>query len=458
MKARKESVWRRTAAAIGGVVLLGTSVALGAGFAGVLDPTFGGTGVVVASGMSGNAVAIQQINGSERYLVAGQAVPSSPSWIVLAYTPNGSLDPTFGARADGTVRLFNGWSAYDVSIDGQNRVVMGGTSAFTVTTYGKNGRPTGTTNHQGLTVVRLTPDGRLDTSFNGTGIATVWAGSPAGYDELGVSAVAVPPSLGGGILAAGSCYYAQSPAKGRTPAQINRRTFLAKFRDNGTLDPNFGTNGIAYDPRSSWPLRGSARLQRDGKIVVAHHMDFVAFGNGTAETFIAAYDWVISRFSATGQLDTTFATGGRAISSGAIVHAAKVNPADDSIVAFGDGSAAGGDGLVARYLANGALDPAFGINGYAPVTGWVNGSGSLAIQPDGRVVVCGHTLVGSVQHGLLARFAVNGLPDTSFGGTGYADPLPGAWWLGVAEAAEGIVVSSWAEPGSTFSRVARYGK
>ena len=55
-----------------------------------------------------------------------------------------------------------------------------------------------------------------------TGVATVWAGSPEGYDELGVSAVAVPPSLGGGVLAAGLCYYVDSPAKGRTAAVIRR--------------------------------------------------------------------------------------------------------------------------------------------------------------------------------------------------------------------------------------------
>ena len=462
MKARKGSVWNRTAAALGGVVLLGASVALGAGFAGELDPTFGGTGVVEASGIPlAGAVAIQQINGSERVLVAGQAAASTPTdpacWVVLAYRPDGSLDPTFGARGDGTVPLFETDTLssypYDISIDEQNRVVMGGVSkAHTVTTYGRKNKVTGTTDYVGLTVVRLTPDGRLDTSFNGTGIATVWAGSPDGTYEVGTSAVAVPASLGGGVLATGGGFYEQSPAKGRWPAVLNRRTFFAKFRDDGTLDTSFGTSGIAYDPRSSLPLRGSTRLQRDGRIVVAHHMDYAG------GTTTAAYNWVISRFSATGQLDTTFATGGRAISSGANIRAAKVNPTDDSIVAVGEGSAVGGDGLVARYLANGALDPAFGIDGYAPVTGWESGASSLAIQLDGRVVVCGHTLVGSVQHGLLVRFAWDGSPDASFGSAGTADPLPGAWWLGVAEAAEGIVVAGWAEPGSTYSHVARYGK
>jgi uncharacterized delta-60 repeat protein len=202
-------------------------------------------------------------------------------------------------------------------------------------------------------------------------------------------------------------------------------------------------------------LRGSARLQRDGKIVVAHNMDYTAASPGST-TDTPAYRWVVSRFTSTGVLDSTFGSGGRILVGGAIVHKMTVNATDDSIVAVGDGGAAGGGGLVARYLANGAPDWTFDGDGYASVAGW-NGWGSISLQSDGRVLFCGRTLVDSTLYGLVGRFDANGARDLSFGGDGYAEPLPAAGWMGVAEAADGIVVVGWSEP-DRRSFVARYGK
>ncbi|MFO1485837.1 MAG: Ig-like domain-containing protein [Verrucomicrobiaceae bacterium] len=78
-------------------------------------------------------------------------------------------------------------------------------------------------------------------------------------------------------------------------------------------------------------------------------------------------------------------------------------------------------GLTARLLAApGDLDPTFGSGGI--VTASI-GTGndvatSMVVQPDGKIVVAGHTLNGGNYDFALARFNSDGTLDTTFNGTG----------------------------------------
>jgi uncharacterized delta-60 repeat protein len=72
-----------------------------------------------------------------------------------------------------------------------------------------------------------------------------------------------------------------------------------------------------------------------------------------------------------------------------------------------------------RYLGNGSLDTTFGTNGSVQTafTNFINQPNSLAIQPDGKIVVAGtaSSADGTVSEFAVARFNTNGTLDTTFG-------------------------------------------
>jgi uncharacterized delta-60 repeat protein len=84
---------------------------------------------------------------------------------------------------------------------------------------------------------------------------------------------------------------------------------------------------------------------------------------------------------------------------------------------------------VARYLADGSLDASFGSNGV--VTGPVlDGSspGSVAVQPDGKIVVSGSVVTKTYKNGVVGvvRYHANGSVDSSFGTAGVT-AVPCSW-------------------------------
>jgi uncharacterized delta-60 repeat protein len=134
--------------------------------------------------------------------------------------------------------------------------------------------------------------------------------------------------------------------------------------------------------------------------------------------------------AAPGDLDPTFGKGGITISdlagSGRNDHAEDVAVQPDGRIVVAGRAHTGpnrDDFYVARYEADGTLDPTFGTGG-AQTTGFDNGDGrdhahGLALQPDGRIVVVGE----SEQQGqgiqfAVARFLPDGTLDTSFDGDG----------------------------------------
>ena len=241
----------------------------------------------------------------------------------------------------------------------------------------------------------------------------------------------------------------------------------------GGLDPSFGVGGIEFDTLNSSITAHAMAVQPDGKIVVAgldellpqrgcvlvrYNVDGsldrtfgrsgrvnIRFGSGRSEfnavtvqsdgkIVAAGYvgdlaqtqsDFLIARFTNTGELDTTFAGGGweRPSLSTTIdrATAVAVNPSNGTIVA--SGYARGGTNLdfaVVRYLPGGQLDTSFDSDGQ--VTTEVNGSdiaSALAIQNDGRIVV-GGTSSNSFNVMSFARYTVAGALDTTFNTTGKA--------------------------------------
>ncbi len=179
----------------------------------------------------------------------------------------------------------------------------------------------------------------------------------------------------------------------------------------------------------------------------------------TAMWLLAMSLGVQSAAAQAGKLDPSFGQGGTVITDFSNLAPGQVNAApfaaleqpDGKIVVVGaivdvPNVASEAIGLV-RYLSNGQLDRTFGQGGLA-LAAWdnfINEAFSLALMPDGRIVVAGEeqSSDGSFDRFGVARFNPNGTLDRTFGGSGvvttefFAAPNPG-----VREAALAVVVQS----------------
>lgn len=134
---------------------------------------------------------------------------------------------------------------------------------------------------------------------------------------------------------------------------------------------------------------------------------------------------ILARYDANGALDPTFSGDGYVTSSfGAPFDAGGLALAPDGriVVAGHAGYDEGGSLVVARYTANGALDASFSEDGWLKtVLGSTRSAygNDIAVQTDGKIVVAGRTVSSAYDQGfVVARFSNGGALDTTFDGDG----------------------------------------
>ena len=232
----------------------------------------------------------------------------------------------------------------------------------------------------------------------------------------------------------GNQYY----AAGFTTIADDSQMAVARFGVTGGLDTSFGSNGIAtvnvaVGTDKTAELARSIIVQSNGKIVIAGPIehDTAATGDAARDTDIA-----VVRLEATGQLDQTFGNKGITrldLSAGKVAGTAfrgdtawglTVLPGDDLLLI--GGKLADGEGrtdidyVVVKLTANGTMDTTFGANGLVTLDiGKGNDNPRTAlVQPDGKIVVSGHTSDAGVVTTVLFRLLSDGQFDTSFGRDG----------------------------------------
>ncbi len=411
-------------ASIGWVALLSlagcdASVAVAVPSAGRLDESFGtgGKATVALGGSWGRAdgVAIQP---DGRIVAAGVSRTETGDGYDLEFAlvrlrPDGTLDASFGAQ--GIVTTAFGPATLDrasgVAIQPDGRIVAVGTSEPAPYALG---------NPSVFALARYDADGNLDATFGTGGKVTTAIG--IGRDVA--AAVVVQPD--GKIVVAGSS---------------DGVFAVARYRSDGSLDPAFGSAGVATASFAS--AASAVALQTDGKIVVA--------GTGPAGGLQA---FAIARFDPGGVLDATFGAAGQVTTSlfPGTVHAAEASAVavqpDGKIVAAGSlwFPKSGTLWALVRYARDGTIDPTFGAEGFVTIgiSGdvWPNVPSdyarAIANHPDGGFVVAG-SAASSIA---LARFAADGRLDLAFGDGGLVTtPIgddAGAWALSVQ--ADGKIV------------------
>jgi uncharacterized delta-60 repeat protein len=191
---------------------------------------------------------------------------------------------------------------------------------------------------------------------------------------------------------------------------------LARYNADGSLDTSFGAGGeVITDVGGNGDPDGIVVLP-SGKILVAGQG---SNGGSTSESTLVQY-------TASGNLDTSFGTGGEVFTkftAGNDFATGLAVQADGKLVVAGDANYQGPNGhadcALARYNADGGLDNTFGTGGQIIValTDHIHG---IAIQADGRIVVAGDKYSGASWDFALARFNGDGSLDGTFGTGGLA--------------------------------------
>jgi uncharacterized delta-60 repeat protein len=187
---------------------------------------------------------------------------------------------------------------------------------------------------------------------------------------------------------------------------------LARYTTTGALDTSFnGTGKVATMPSGS--CSGQARalaLQADGKIVVA---------GASCPNFSSTRNFTVYRYNTDGSLDATFGSSGKATvnfyAGASEAYAVAVQGSSIWVAGY-----AGSGFALARLTSSGTLDYSFG-SGSGAVTSTV-GTGSafansLVIQADGKPVLAGYASSGGTVFA-LTRYTTNGALDATFGAGG----------------------------------------
>jgi uncharacterized delta-60 repeat protein len=270
----------------------------------------------------------------------------------LAFAQAGQLDPNFGNNGI-FATTFNGQAPVfgtSIALQADGKLIVGGEA----------GNP-------GV-VLRLNTNGTLDTTFASHGVFSIRF-SDVQNITIGV---AVQPTQK--ILAVGTGL----PGRGQ----------LIRLNSDGSQDTTFGNGGavvLQVTPRV-------LAVQPDGKIIITG-------GGGNGGPVLS-----MTRYTADGQVDTTFGSGGTAPLIGG----------DGSVAFQSDGKILVGSGTgdfffgqtpgsLVRYKTDGSLDSVFGINGQVAA---LSGAAALAVVSNGQIVTGGATTSSASLSGLVVGFGL----------------------------------------------------
>jgi uncharacterized delta-60 repeat protein len=362
-------------------------------------PTFtSAVGLLDTSFNSPNGSIIQPIGSSDdqgyslaiqpdgKILLGGYCIGvSNNDFCIARFNSDGTLDTTFGSS--GKVIQPIGSSddkGFSLAIQPDGKILLGGYYDIAI--------------NWDFSIARFNSDGTLDTTFGSSGKVIQPIGSSSDHGR------SLAIQTDGKILLGGYCI-----------GVSNYDFCIARFNStNGSLDTTFGSSGKVIQPiGSSTDYGQSLAIQPDGKILLGGSCH-----NGSN------YDFCIALFNSDGTLDTTFGSSGKVIqpigSSDDYGQSLAIQP-DGKILLGGYCYTSNNDFCIARFNSDGTLDTTFGSSGKViqPIGSSTDYGYSLAIQPDGKILLGGHCLInGNNWDFCIARFNSDGTLDTTFGSSG----------------------------------------
>ena len=309
---------------------------------GALDTTFGTGGKVTYSFGADNTCGIGSLKlQSDGKIVAGGFAETDSenqyAFAIVRFNVDGTVDSTFGTGGQVIALLdqtpdpqADDFGSSLVIYPDDGTIVLGGTSQngaaaqkkFALVSTDKNGHVgflklnnfTGTSNdtlhslslqsdgkivaggysaegfNESLALARYAPNGELDTSFGTDGRVTT---SIAGATQARGNSVAIKSN--GKILLGGYARFG-------TFATQYDNFVLAQYNTDGSLDTDFGDNGlviVGFIAETSNDQAYSVAVQDNGKIILAGFVE------------VGLRDFSMYRFNIDGSIDTTFGTNGK---------------------------------------------------------------------------------------------------------------------------------------------------
>lgn len=301
------------------------------------------------------------------------------------FAQGGVLDNTFGAEGKITtdIRMSGNDFIYSIALLPDEKILVAG-ATYNGTTYD-------------FALARYLNGGALDGTFGNNGkVMTDFSG---GNDY----ALSMALQADGSIVIAG--YTIGSLAASGDFA-------VARYLPDGTPDYTFGNGGKRTTALSGAGDFGrTVLLQPDGKIVVAGYV-----------YFNTDYDFAVVRYLPDGTLDNSFGNAGIVISAigdyNDYALTAALQP-DGKILLGGEARTPGvttTDFTLVRYLPNGAPDASFATEGilFMDFDNNVDRVSSIALQPDGKIILAGVASNGVNFDFALARYLPDGNRDYTF--------------------------------------------
>lgn len=331
-------------------------------------------------------------------LACGYAVldysPATYSAAVAKYNSDGSLDTSFADGGIGNYYFTNErYYALALTEQADGKILLCGRVI----------------NSTGLIekgfVMRLLPDGTVDSTFSGDGytIPSIMGSSYITYYDIQVQG-------DGKIIVTGSYY-----------SSVTNSDFLVlRLNADGTLDNTFSSDGyVTIDAFSSSDAATTVLVQTDEKLVISGH----GYSAGS-------YDMMAVRLNTNGTPDTSFGYNGKILidlkdpgKADDLAHTSCLQD-DGKIVLAGFTDPVGGDNYDNAFLrlnADGFPDSTFGTNGVLILVECnLNIINDVTMQDDEKILACGFTQCGSIVKTSLLRLQSNGSLDSTFGVDGFA--------------------------------------
>ncbi len=384
------------------MLVFGTLHAVVHALPGDLDSTFGLGGLaratVSGSSLTVNAAA-QQRDG--RIVVVGRCVgPTSlVSFCITRFEADGSFsNSTPGVLGSRTWRHSDPSGSaipYAVAIDAQDRIIIGG-RCDTASTGGD------------FCLVRLLRDGAVDTSFGTNGEVMTLIGE--GTLNEAINALVIQPD--GRIIAGGNCIRNTIVAVGFC---------LARYLPNGTLDQQFGVQGIAvgyYTPGQAYATNqlSTLALTPGGDIHAV----------GTCDMLPAAqpYRMCLMTFTATGEMPNAARAFSTGVSGDSYARAAALQRDGDLLIGgpCNSGPSTGVDFCLIRVTPSLGQHLVFSGGQRRTSIGYgalMDVPRAITVQTDGRIVLAGTCTLNPSTSGnafCWVRYMANGEPDRSING------------------------------------------
>ena len=389
------------------------------------DTSFGKAGVAMVAPVQGTGAAQSiAIQPDGKILIGGYVldVTEGEERIVARLNSDGSPDSTFGTDGTGVVTL--GVGAEPAKMDDVSSILLGPGGTILLAGDVASG---------GFAVTRLKADGSIDTSFGSGGQAVVPI-QINGVDSVHDDAATLQAD-GKIVLAGAAAYEHFTVAPGQTVDFFE--IAAARLNADGSLDTSFGGSAAsagsapgtvvlppAVNPGGDTDASAqSVAIRSDGKILLAGIDGFKAS---------------IIQLNADGTPDLSFgSTGGRDLLTSApgATAVAQFAPDGKVIVVVGNGTSDTPDpNYLLRLNPDGSSDATFGPTSTPGQVTIDAGSNfiatSLAIRPDGKIVVAGSDVVAEPKSragqraitGLGQFVVVSRAVPGDYNGDGVADP------------------------------------